>query len=42
MNKYPPSTINTTLTNEWEQPNVPICITALYFEEKKNPKSFVN
>ena len=32
---HPLSTINTTLTNEWEQPNVPICITALYLEEKK-------
>ena len=34
---HPLSTINTTLTNEWEQPNVPICITALYLEEKKIP-----
>ena len=33
--------IKTTLTNEWEQPNLPICITALYLEEKKNTKSFV-
>ena len=30
----PLSTFNTTLTNEWELPNVPICITALYLEKK--------
>ena len=39
----PPSTINTTLTNEWEQPKVPIFISALYLEEKKhNTASYVN
>ena len=41
VDPHPPplSTIDTTLNNEWEQP---ICITALYLEEKKNTKSFVN
>ena len=38
----PLSTINTTLTNEWEQPNVPYLYNSFVFRREKNTKSFVN